>query len=157
MIFLVSSELSSVQRVPRTASMGSLTVPALTVVIPALGLSLGANVPVGMVCTTMKLEGILFERILVSVTEGMVWVFRVNSTGETVWFPRNGGAEKVVRDDGAGEVDGDDGAGEVVRDGGGGGEVVRDDDDGAGKVVRDDGGAGKVVRESRDDAVGEVV
>jgi hypothetical protein len=155
-IFLASSELSSVQRVSKTASMESHTVPVWTVLIPVLGLLLGANVSVGMVCITVRSEGILIETVLVSVTVEMVWVFRVNSIGEMVWVSRDDGAGEVVRDDGAGEVvwvSRNDGAGDVVRDDGVG-EVIRDD--GAGEVVRDDG-SGEVVWVSRNDGAGEVV
>lgn len=109
-IFLASSELSSVQRVSKMTSMGSLTVPGLTVIIPVLGLPLVAQaseVSVGMGCTAMKLEGILISRVVASVTEEMVWVFWVNSTGKMVWFFRASFAGEVVwvsRVDAAGEV-----------------------------------------------------
>lgn len=105
-IFLASSELSSIQRVP-TTPMGSLSVPVMAVLIPVLGLLCVAEVSVGMGCTTMKLEGILIARVLVSVTEETVWVFRVESTGKIVWFSRASVAGKVVwvsRVDAAGEV-----------------------------------------------------
>lgn len=111
------------------ASMGSHSGPVWTVLIPVVGLPLGANVSVGMACTTMKSEGILMETVLLSVTEEMVWVFRVSSTGKVVWVSRVAGAGEVVRDDGGGEVV----------------WVLRDND------------TGEVMWASRDDAVGEVV
>lgn len=48
-IFLASSELSSVQSVSKMAPMASHTGPVWTVLISVLGLPLGANVSVGMV------------------------------------------------------------------------------------------------------------
>lgn len=137
-IILASSELSSVQRVTKVASMGSLTVPVLTVLVPVLGLPLVANISVGVVCTTMKLGGVLIGGVLVSGTEEMVWVFRVISPGEMVFFSRvsvTGEEVWVSRDDGAGEevwVSRVNGAGEVVwvfRVDGAGGDfwVSRDD------------------------------
>lgn len=98
MILFVSSELSSVQRVSKTASERSLRITVLTVVIPVPeGLPLVADVSIREVITTMNLEGVIFVRSLVSVVGNMVLVSLVTASEmvlagikvlSDVWVPR---------------------------------------------------------------------
>lgn len=97
-IIFASSELSSVQRVSKMASETSLPVTVLTVVIPVPeGLSLVADVSIEVVITTIRLEGVIFVRALVSVAGNRVLVILVSASemvlaGITVlskdWMPR---------------------------------------------------------------------
>lgn len=81
MILFASSELSSVQRVPETDSTRSLPVTVSTVVIPVpMGLPLVADASIGVVMTTMNLDGIIFVKALVSVAGKMVLVSLVSAS-----------------------------------------------------------------------------
>lgn len=98
MILSASSELSSVQRVSKTASKKSLHIIVATLVIPlSEGLPPVANVSIGVVIIDMNLEGVVFVRALVSVAGNMVLVSFVSAsemvlTGSKVlsevWVPR---------------------------------------------------------------------
>lgn len=84
MILFASSELSSVQRISKTATERSLPVTVSTVVAPAPEeLPLVADVSTGTVITTMNLEGIIFVRAFISVAENMV-LFSLVSDSEMV-------------------------------------------------------------------------
>lgn len=97
-ILFASSELSSVERVSKMASERSLPIRVSTVVIPVPeGLSLVADVSLGVVITAINLEGVIFVRALVSVTGILVLVSLVSAswmvpTGtevlSEVWVPR---------------------------------------------------------------------
>lgn len=75
MVILFSSELSSVQRVSKTASERppSVTVATVVILVPE-GLSLVADVSIEVVTTDMDLGGVIFVRALVSVAGDTVWV-----------------------------------------------------------------------------------
>lgn len=80
-ILFVSSELSSVQRVSKTASERSLCIAVLTAVIPVpKGLPLVADVSIREVIATMNLEGVIFVRSLVSVVGNTVLVSLVTAS-----------------------------------------------------------------------------
>lgn len=97
-ILFASSELSSVQKVSKMASERSLPIRVSSVAIPVPeGLSLVADVSIGMVITAMNLEGVIFVRALISVTGILILVSLVSasemvSTGtevlSEVWVPR---------------------------------------------------------------------
>lgn len=77
-ILFSSSELSSAQRVSKTASKRPLSVTVSTVVIPVPeGLSLVADASIEVVTTDMDLEGVIFVKALVSVAGDTVWVFLI--------------------------------------------------------------------------------
>lgn len=98
MIFFVSSELSSVQMVSKTAFERSLRITVSAVVIPfPEGLPLVADVSIRSVIITMNLEGVIFVRDLVSVAGNMVLVSLVAASEmvlagikvlSEVWVPR---------------------------------------------------------------------
>lgn len=74
-MILFSSELSSVQRVSKTASEKPPSVTVASVVMPVPdGLSLVADVSIEVVTTDMVLGGVIFVRALVSVAGDTVWV-----------------------------------------------------------------------------------
>lgn len=74
-IIFASSELSSVQRMSKTATERSLPVRVSTAVIPTPEeLSLVADVSIGEVIITRNSEGVIFVRALVSVAGNMVLV-----------------------------------------------------------------------------------
>lgn len=83
-ILFVSSELSSVQRVSKMASVGPLPALLSAVVVPVpVGLLLMTEVSTGEVTTALKLEALTFVRVLVSIAGDMVWASLV-STFEVV-------------------------------------------------------------------------
>lgn len=95
-ILFASSELSSVERVSKMASERSLPVRVSTVVIPVPeGLSLVADISLGVVITAINLEGVIFVRALVSVTGILVSLVSASGMVPTgievlseVWVPR---------------------------------------------------------------------
>lgn len=95
-IFLASSELSSVQRLSKIVSMGSLTVSVSAVLTPVCpGLLLVAEVSRRAVYVTPKLEGIIFGRVLVFVAE-VVWLSRAGGTEKVAWVSRVDASWEVV-------------------------------------------------------------
>lgn len=80
-ILFASSELSSVQRVSKTDSTRSVPITVSTVVISVpVGLPLAADASIGVVITTMNLEGIISVKALVSVEGKMVLVSLISAS-----------------------------------------------------------------------------
>lgn len=81
MILFASSELSSVQRASKTDFARSLPVTVSTVVIPVpTELPLVADASIGVVITTVNLDGVIFVKALLSIAGKVVLVSLVSAS-----------------------------------------------------------------------------